>query len=125
MNSIREDHNGTLWLGTFRDGLLKFDRRRNSFIRYSPDSDASYPDHVGALFEDSEGNIWVGGHAGVSHFQTAPLPFVNYQHILPVAADLLSARANPRIDELRLTQVWWFCQDLGEIWVQPWQLIPI
>lgn len=82
VNSIREDHNGTLWLGTFRDGLLKFDRKSNSFIRYSPDSDASYPDNVGALFEDSEGNIWAGGHSGVSHFQTAPLPFVNYQHEL-------------------------------------------
>lgn len=91
VNSIREDHNGTLWLGTFRDGLLKFDRRRNSFIRYSPDSDASYPDHVGALFEDSEGNIWVGGHAGVSHFQTAPLPFVNYQHELHNPNSLLNS----------------------------------
>jgi len=30
IHALHEDRNGTLWLGTFRDGLLKFDRERRA-----------------------------------------------------------------------------------------------
>ena len=33
------------------------------------------------MFEDREGNIWVGcGTSGVNHFQRKPLPFKRYRH---------------------------------------------
>ncbi len=77
---IHEDRNRVLWVGTNRDGLLKFDPERKSFARYSTQSAGTFPDdHVWSLFEDSEGNLWVGNASGVFRFQTGPLPFVSYQ----------------------------------------------
>jgi signal transduction histidine kinase/ligand-binding sensor domain-containing protein/CheY-like chemotaxis protein len=76
---LHEDRNGVLWIGTCRNGLLRFDKDRKNFIRYSTRRDGGFPDRIWSLFEDTEGNMWVGGESGVSRFQTAPRPFVNYQ----------------------------------------------
>jgi signal transduction histidine kinase/ligand-binding sensor domain-containing protein/CheY-like chemotaxis protein len=80
VNAMHEDRNGTLWLATWRDGLLKFDRERNKFIRYSTDRNRLVPGTGETLFEDSEGNMWVGTRDGVMRFQTTPQAFVNYEH---------------------------------------------
>jgi signal transduction histidine kinase/ligand-binding sensor domain-containing protein/CheY-like chemotaxis protein len=80
VNAIHEDRNGMLWVATNHDGLLKFDRAHKTFVRYSTSPSGSLPDSVETLFEDSEGNMWLGGHAGVSRFETVPSPFVSYRH---------------------------------------------
>ena len=77
---VHEDRNGVLWLGTVRDGLLKFERERKNFKRYAAEPDSGISGEIWALFEDSEGSLWVGSESGVSRFRTDPLPFVNYQH---------------------------------------------
>ena len=63
MRNIYEDREGVLWLGTLNRGLLKLDRERKQFIRYSTDpaNPNSLPhDAVLTLFEDAEGMMWVG-----------------------------------------------------------------
>jgi len=35
--TMLEDKDGTLWFGTFGDGLVKFDRQERKFIRYRND----------------------------------------------------------------------------------------
>jgi len=57
---IHEDHNGILWIGTNLNGLLRFDRDRKNFIQYSTELGGTFPDHIWALLEDSEGNLWFG-----------------------------------------------------------------
>ena len=41
VGNIYEDREGVLWLGTLDRGLLKLDRDRKQFIRYSADPDES------------------------------------------------------------------------------------
>jgi len=61
INNILADHNGYIWLGTWDDGLYraKYDVVAKKWteigrIRELPD------DHIRSLFEDKEGNMWVG-----------------------------------------------------------------
>ena len=63
VDSIYEDVDGTLWLGTGSSGLLKLDRDRRQFVRYR--NNPRDPESLGcrivlALFEDREGSIWAG-----------------------------------------------------------------
>jgi signal transduction histidine kinase/ligand-binding sensor domain-containing protein/CheY-like chemotaxis protein len=85
---VHEDRNGVLWIGTYRNGLLRLDKDRKNLSRYSTRLDGGFPDFIWALFEDAEGNMWVGSETGVSRFQTAPRPFVNYQRELDDPASL-------------------------------------
>jgi ligand-binding sensor domain-containing protein len=58
-----EDHNGTLWVGTLSDGLLKFDTRNLTAIRYRnhpEDPESLAENRITRLYEDRGGNIWTG-----------------------------------------------------------------
>lgn len=79
VSSILEDRDGTLWIGSFSEGLLKFDREHRRFTRYRYDSanpDSLPEDRITTLFEDREGNIWVGlGATEPAYFTRRPPPF--------------------------------------------------
>ena len=81
VDSIYEDVDGTLWLGTGSSGLLKLDRDRTRFVRYR--SNPRVPESFGtgivlALYEDREGSIWAGTRGGVTRFDRRPSPFQIY-----------------------------------------------
>jgi PAS domain S-box-containing protein len=82
---MTEDRNGTLWLATHGEGLLKLDREHQRFIRYhnNPIDPASLPDrNVENLFADREGSIWADlGRMGIVRFATDPLPFKRIPHL--------------------------------------------
>jgi len=72
VNSMLEDRQGNLWIGSPGAGLLRFDRQKRSFIRYRhdpTDPNSLAEENVTTLFKDREGNIWIGlqGH-GPNHF---------------------------------------------------------
>ncbi len=78
-----EGEDDALWLCTVDRGLLKLDRERKTFIRYTnePGNPNSLPnDTVYTLLEDAEGEMWVGTQSGLSRFQRGPPSFVEYQH---------------------------------------------
>ena len=82
VDSIYEDVDGTLWLGTGSSGLLKLDRDRRKFVRYP--NNPRDPESFGAgivlaLLEDREGSIWAGTRGGVTRFDRRPSPFQTYQ----------------------------------------------
>jgi sugar lactone lactonase YvrE len=67
LNTIWEDNEGTIWVGTSEGGLSKFDPYKNQFIHFRP----FHPNHVArkdgsvtALNEDSKGTIWIGHDGG-------------------------------------------------------------
>jgi signal transduction histidine kinase/ligand-binding sensor domain-containing protein len=76
-----EDSDGTMWFGTRRAGLMKFDRHKRRFISYH--RDPNDPETIGdnrviALFEDREGSIWAGlNQTEPNYFPIRPLPFEN------------------------------------------------
>jgi hypothetical protein len=79
VSAMLEDRNGTLWIATHGLGLLKLDRERGRFIRYSNlpgDLDSLPQNRIDALFEDREGNTWVApGDLGPAYLASKPPPF--------------------------------------------------
>jgi PAS domain S-box-containing protein len=79
-----EDRDGTLWFATLGNGLLKFDRKGQKFIRYRHDPtnpDSLGEDNVATLFQDREGNIWAGLHMmAPNRFSTTPPLFEKFKH---------------------------------------------
>jgi signal transduction histidine kinase/ligand-binding sensor domain-containing protein len=58
-----EDHNGTLWVGSLSDGLLKLDGARRSAVQYTnhpADPESIAENRLTVLYEDRGGNIWTG-----------------------------------------------------------------
>ena len=81
VRAIQEDRRGVLWMGTV-NGLLAVDQERKQVVRYigNPANPHSlHNDDILSLFEDAEGNIWVGGQGGVSWFNPRPR-FISYAH---------------------------------------------
>jgi ligand-binding sensor domain-containing protein/serine phosphatase RsbU (regulator of sigma subunit) len=62
--SILIDHAGVVWVGTFNDGLLRFDPRSNNrwtvYQNDQGDPDTIAPGPVLNLYEDKAGAIWIG-----------------------------------------------------------------
>jgi ligand-binding sensor domain-containing protein/signal transduction histidine kinase len=79
---IYEDREGILWIGT-DDGLNKFDRDKELFIRYKHDpEDPNSLIHniVGRIYEDSTGQLWVGTWGGgLDRFDRNTGKFIHYQ----------------------------------------------
>ncbi|HNC48366.1 MAG TPA: two-component regulator propeller domain-containing protein, partial [bacterium] len=67
IQTIYEDRNGKLWIGTDGDGLNCYDRQTQSFVRYSArkGKPGSLPHgRVWAISEDVHGTLWVGTIGG-------------------------------------------------------------
>lgn len=57
VKSIIEDSNGNIWIGTWAQGLLRYDPKSDRFYTYR-NINPSQSAHT--LFEDNKGNIWIG-----------------------------------------------------------------
>lgn len=57
VKSILEDRNGHIWIGTWEQGLLRYDPKKDQFYTYR-NINPSQSAHT--LFQDNRGNIWIG-----------------------------------------------------------------
>ncbi|MBT8380054.1 MAG: sigma 54-interacting transcriptional regulator [Ignavibacteria bacterium] len=82
--TVIEDHLGDLWIGTWSDGLVKFDRNTETFKNYLPDENDSkslITDGVYVLQEDKEGTLWLGTIGeGMEKFNRETETFTHYRH---------------------------------------------
>lgn len=62
---VREDHEGSLWMGTLRNGLWRWQPRRMQ--TFGP-SDGLPHENVWALCEGPDGAVWVGTDGGLARF---------------------------------------------------------
>ncbi|WP_186826919.1 hybrid sensor histidine kinase/response regulator transcription factor [Seonamhaeicola algicola] len=69
--SIIQDKYGTMWFGSFGEGLVKWEKNESfnfsNAVYYNSDLNNEHSigsDFVSCLFEDSNGNLWVGGVQG-------------------------------------------------------------
>lgn len=68
--SIAEAKDSTLWIGTYKGGLNKFDPVKEVFTAYmaTKDSTSIQSDIVNKVKCDSRGRIWIGTPKGISQF---------------------------------------------------------
>ena len=64
--AITEDDNSDVWIGTYKGGLDKFDRKKGKFFYYKNNSSpASLSDnHIRSIADDGNGNLWIGTYSG-------------------------------------------------------------
>ncbi len=77
--TIHQSDDGTIWLGSFLDGLIKVAENENglSFTKY--DKSAGAPDNsVYGLTSDRQGNIWISTNRGLGKFDPVTERFSNY-----------------------------------------------
>ena len=80
--TIREDHSGNLWVGTYGHGLHRFDPRTGRFktYRHSPaDSYSLSNDFVSRLLVDRSGTLWAATQDALSRFDAATERFKTYK----------------------------------------------
>ena len=78
--SIRQDRNGTLWLGTL-DGLDTLDRVTGKFTCFRHDSSnpgSLVAPGVDAIYEDKTGTLWLGTQGGLDRYDPGSKSFVHY-----------------------------------------------
>ncbi len=64
--TVIEDQDGFLWFGTNGSGLFRYDGISIKFFKTGPDSISD--NYIFALFEDSEGIIWIGTRNGLNAY---------------------------------------------------------
>ncbi len=80
INAVTEDHNGIIWIGTWDNGLYRFDRKASTIKQYihNPANLFSLPNNiVWSILEDKENNLWVGTYAGIKIFDQKLQKFKN------------------------------------------------
>lgn len=83
---LLEDHRGYIWLGTWSDGLFRYDPKTHETIHY-PQLNARNSAHV--LLEDDAKRIWVGGWASGVHVLQNAWDVDNLQWETYTAPDLI------------------------------------
>jgi signal transduction histidine kinase/ligand-binding sensor domain-containing protein len=69
--SIYEQKDGTIWIGTWGDGLIKMDQNYNEIKRYKnnpEDKNSLINDQVRVIREDRSGKLWIGTNGGLDVF---------------------------------------------------------
>ncbi len=83
--SICEADRNNLLIGTFRKGLVKFNKKTGYFSYYTnnPDDSTSISDNrVYCIFKDITGIIWVGNYKDLQQFDPKRNKFIPYAYIL-------------------------------------------
>lgn len=76
-SSITETSDGTLWLGTFGGGILRFDPMSHRYSFYTENQ--GLPNNVVyKMIDDLNGNLWVPTNRGLARFNIANESFVTY-----------------------------------------------
>ena len=84
INSMIEDHNHKIWIGTENAGLLCYNEQRDNFdydiIEEKNAGSIQYNYHINSLFQDREENIWIGTDRGISIFNPYKQFFKSIRH---------------------------------------------
>ena len=78
--SICQDKSGFLWFATY-DGLNRYDGKEFRVFRsVAGDSTSIVHNLIRRLYEDNQGNLWIGTEGGISVYNPATECFTNYVH---------------------------------------------
>jgi PAS domain S-box-containing protein len=108
VNTIAEDRDGSLWIGTTGAGFDRFDRETGTFVRYEPDpaSPDFRPASIRVIHEDQTGALWFGSWGkGLARLDPETGQFSVYAHD-PEDPHSLSGNAVFAIEEDRAGDLW-------------------
>ena len=91
------DRDGYLWIGSYRDGLSRYDGER--FV-YFTSADGLPHDHIHAIFQDRDGLFWFATAAGVSRYDGTS--FLNYSRADGLPDDEVCAVLQDHIGQIWL-----------------------
>jgi PAS domain S-box-containing protein len=80
VQSIYEDREGSLWVGTPDGGLHRF--KDEKFTVYTQ-QDGLFGNVVHSIYEHPDGSLWVGGAGGISRFKDAEITTYTVKEGLP------------------------------------------
>ncbi|MFH1527272.1 MAG: two-component regulator propeller domain-containing protein [Bacteroidota bacterium] len=66
-NALFEDKHENLWVGTWLNGLFRYDKKHQKFYQYVPETNNPFSissNKITCVMEDSHGFIWIGTHSG-------------------------------------------------------------
>ncbi|NDV57366.1 hybrid sensor histidine kinase/response regulator transcription factor [Bacteroides sp. 519] len=64
VKSLLEDDRGDIWIGTWDEGLYRYERKTNKYFRYPRLNSANGQNSAHYIFQDSQKNIWIGTWGG-------------------------------------------------------------
>ena len=112
VRSILEEDDGSLWLGTWGDGLLKMDPHRKVVKRFNPDStnmNCISDPFVRNLHKDSQGNLWIGTSGGLNYLDLKGNQFTNfstdYTSYSQELIDFIKNKINLDLDKAKIVKV--------------------
>ncbi len=112
--NIIEDRDQRMWVGSWGNGLYKFDESGNyiAFLNDPEDPRSISNNIIWSIFEDNSGNLWIGGRENgfsilpYSEKNKDTLKFINYKH----------EKGNPNSISNNMINV--FCQAKdGTMWI--------
>ncbi|HEY5392474.1 MAG TPA: two-component regulator propeller domain-containing protein [Hanamia sp.] len=72
VHKFLEDNHKNVWLATYGNGLLRYNKRTEKFDYEIEDrnniNEIKYNYEISSIFQDKQGDIWVGADAGISVF---------------------------------------------------------
>jgi len=113
VRSILEEEDGSLWLGTWGDGLLRMDPQRNVIKRFCPDSaniNCLSDGHIKVIRKDPSGNLWIGtGRGGLNYMDLAAKTITRYNREYACYSqeliDLVISKINLNLDKAKIIKV--------------------
>jgi signal transduction histidine kinase/ligand-binding sensor domain-containing protein/DNA-binding response OmpR family regulator len=60
ITSLAPGANGVIWVGTYGNGLVMYDRNTGIFSEVTLNANGRVPSHIMALYEDSNNHLWIG-----------------------------------------------------------------
>ena len=83
ITALAQDNKGFMWIGTFYDGLCRYDGYNFKVYKNIPgDSTSLSNNRVNALFVDSKDQLWVGTqNYGLCRFDPVSDSFIRYKPI--------------------------------------------
>jgi len=113
LNTILEDENGFLWIGS-DIGIIKFDTEKEKVVRLYTSSDGlvseSFPLLASAGFKSSDGTMWFSGTKGVSSFKPEEFNDISYApklHFTMIKKGLSEWEAASATEKVSLISIDW------------------
>ncbi|MGJ8743561.1 two-component regulator propeller domain-containing protein [Polaribacter sp.] len=82
INTIFEDNNGIVWVGTENNGLLKYLEKETRFLNYlyNPKNNLGLSSNfINTVFQDNYGVLWIGtAQGGINKLNLSQKQFINY-----------------------------------------------